>query len=161
MKIAALQTVSGVQQQGGWRPEAGTYNSFQLQSSALDAPVRRHSGLRSTWNETPWAALTGRQPGGILAALEYGGQWEMRAGQSATTDAVTLGFAPDGIQPRVQAGERWVSPAGWIGLFPDDLDSALGDPSEGLLAAHAQVIAAPPAAWLKRTDLKGFERLEV
>jgi len=123
-EIQTLHTISGVQRQGGWRPEEGSYNSFQLQSSSLDAPVRRHSGLRSTWDETPWAALVGPQPGGILAALEYGGQWEMRAGRDPASGAVTLGFAPDGIQPRAQAGERWVSPAGWIGVFPGDLDSA-------------------------------------
>ncbi|HYH12832.1 MAG TPA: glycoside hydrolase family 36 protein [Thermomicrobiales bacterium] len=124
--LQILHTVSGVQRQGGWRPEEGMYRSFRLESTPLGGPVRKHSGLRSSWDETPWAALTGPDPdaGGVLAALEYGGRWELRADRQGTDGPLTLSFAPDGIEPRLGAGERWVSPAAWIGAFPTDLDSA-------------------------------------
>jgi alpha-galactosidase len=115
-----VHTISGVQRQGGWRPENGSYRSFRRERQTLASPVQRRSGLRSTWDETPWVALTGddASAGGVLMALEYGGQWEL----NATRDLVA--FAPVGIAPAVGPGEHWISPSVWIGAFAGDLDSA-------------------------------------
>ena len=124
--ISTMHSVSGVQRQGGWRADQGPYRSFRLESTALDEPIRHHSGLRSSWDETPWTALSGTDSprGGVIMALEYGGRWELCA--TPTSTSVVTAFAPDGIVPEVVAGERWVSPAAWIGAYPDDLDSAAG-----------------------------------
>ncbi len=123
-ELAAAHTVSGVQRQGGWRPGEGPYRSLRLERASLDAPVRRESGLRSTWDETPWVALTGEDEtaGGIVLALEYGGRWELDAAQAA--GATVAAFAPVGIVPEVTAGQAWLSPSAWIGAFAGDLDSA-------------------------------------
>jgi len=124
-----LQTVAGVQQQGGWRPESvGPYRTFRLESRELDQPALIHSGPRSTWDETPWAAIGPRYqddgiPGGILFAFDYGGQWELAA-RPDDGGPTELAFAAAGIEPRLQPGETWTAPATWIGSYPGDLDSA-------------------------------------
>ncbi len=122
--LATAHTVSGVQRQGGWRPDHGPYRSFRLERASLDSPVWRESGLRSTWDETPWVALTGGDDagGGILLALEYGGRWELDAAQDGAT--TTAAFAPVGIAPTIEADAAWTSPSVWIGAFAGDLDSA-------------------------------------
>ncbi len=125
-ELTTVHTVSGVQRQGGWRPDQGAYRSFRLEHQALESPVHRASGIRSTWDETPWMAMTGDDPsaGGILMALEYGGRWELNATRDEGTQSAVAAFAPVGIAPEVSPGERWVSPSVWIGAFPGDLDSA-------------------------------------
>jgi alpha-galactosidase len=122
--MATLHTVSGVQRQGGWRHDEGSYRSFRLESLPVNGPVRRHSGLRSSWDETPWAALTWGEEGGLFAALEYGGQWELEVDRGVAAQSTVAAFAPDGIEPRLSASSQWTSPVGWIGVFPGDLDSA-------------------------------------
>ncbi len=124
-ELTTAHTVSGVQRQGGWRPDNGPYRSFRLEHEALQSVVRRESGLRSTWDETPWLALTGddEAAGGILLALEYGGRWELAAGRNEGV-ATVASFAPVGNVPKVLAGQTWISPAAWIGVFAGDLDSA-------------------------------------
>ncbi len=125
-ELTTVHTISGVQRQGGWRPDQGPYRSFRLEHQALEDPVHRASGIRSTWDETPWMALAGDDAatGGILMALEYGGQWELNATRDKDTHAVVAAFAPAGIVSDVSPGERWISPSVWIGAFPGDLDSA-------------------------------------
>ncbi len=116
-----LQTVSGVQQQGGWRPMEGMYRSFRQESFPLaaDTEVVTASGERSTWWETPWGALTGDTiDGGVMLALEYGAQWELTA-----TDQ-TLAIRPTGIVPELVPGEPWTSPTTWVGAWTGDLDDA-------------------------------------
>jgi alpha-galactosidase len=113
-----VHTVSGVQQQGGWRAQEGMYRSFHLESALLDVPFHTESGLRSTWYESPWAALTGHDSYGIVTMLEYGGRWAFDVTGGAAA------FAPVGIVPAVAAGETWVSPAVWVGVFRGDLDEA-------------------------------------
>lgn len=122
--VTMLHTVSGVQRQGGWRPDEGPYRSFRLEHEAVTSPVHRSSGLRSTWDETPWMALTGAGDGGLLLAFEYGGQWELSVAPETATQSAVAAFSPAGIVPRVAAGERWASPAVWLGAFAGDLDSA-------------------------------------
>jgi alpha-galactosidase len=119
--ITTLHTVSGVQRQGGWRPDHGLYRSFRLEEARLEAGQveTRYSGPRSTWDESPWAVLSdGNGNGGLILALEYGAQWEL----TATPEAVA--FAPLGIAPELKADETWTSPPVWIGAFSGDLDAA-------------------------------------
>jgi alpha-galactosidase len=125
-ELTVAHTVAGVQRQGGWRPDEGPYRSFRLERESLETPVRRDSGLRSTWDETPWVALTGDDDadGGILMALEYGGRWELDAIRSSHPGPTVAAFAPVGIVPVVEGGDTWTSPSSWIGAFAGDLDSA-------------------------------------
>jgi alpha-galactosidase len=119
--FGSLQTVAGVQQQGGWRPMEGMYRSFRQESHPLtnDTEVVTASGERSTWWETPWGALTGENvDGGILLALDYGAQWELRA----TSNGATL--LPTGIVPEIEPGKPWTSPTTWLGAWSGDLDDA-------------------------------------
>ncbi len=124
--LTTSHTVSGVQRQGGWRPDQGPYRSFRLEHQLLEPAAHRESGVRSTWDETPWVALTGDDAttGGILMALEYGGQWEFNATRDEDPPGTIAAFAPVGIVPDVSPGERWISPPVWIGAFPGNLDSA-------------------------------------
>lgn len=124
--LTQAHTVSGVQRQGGWRPNDGPYRSFRLEHQPLEVPVHRESGLRSTWDETPWVALTSddASSGGILMALEYGGRWELDARRDAEAGSTIMAFAPAGIVPEIIASETWTSPSAWIGAFAGDLDSA-------------------------------------
>ncbi|MBA2468800.1 MAG: alpha-galactosidase [Chloroflexia bacterium] len=124
--LTVAHTVSGVQRQGGWRPDNGAYRSFRVEHQSLESPVRRESGLRSTWDEMPWLTLIGddASTGGLLLALEYGGRWVLDASRGDAGESVVAGFAPAGIAPEVEAGETWTSPSAWIGVFPGDLDSA-------------------------------------
>ncbi|HEV2073833.1 MAG TPA: glycoside hydrolase family 36 protein [Thermomicrobiales bacterium] len=125
-ELTTVHTISGVQRQGGWRADQGAYRSFMLEHQALEAPVHRASGIRSTWDDTPWMVLTGDDAatGGILMALEYGGQWEFKATRDEGSPGTIAAFAPVGTVPDVSPGERWISPSVWIGAFPGDLDSA-------------------------------------
>jgi alpha-galactosidase len=120
LDFTQVHTISGVQQQGGWRAADGPYRSFRLEHAQLDAAFRTESGLRSTWYESPWVALTGSDidAGGVLMLLEYGGRWELNI-----ADGVAA-FAPVGIEPELQTGETWSSPSVWIGRFYGDLDAA-------------------------------------
>ncbi|MDQ3655931.1 MAG: alpha-galactosidase [Chloroflexota bacterium] len=124
--LSTVHTVSGVQRQGGWRPDNGPYRSFRLEHESLQSPVRRESGLRSTWDETPWLALTAddASTGGLLMALEYGGRWELDASRVEAGETTVAAFAPAGIVPEVKPRQTWTSPSIWIGSFPGDLDSA-------------------------------------
>jgi alpha-galactosidase len=116
-----LQTVSGVQQQGGWRPMEGMYRSFRQEAHLLanGAEIVTASGERSTWWETPWGALTADPvDGGVMLAFEYGAQWELRATATSAT------IRPTGIIPAIGPDETWTSPATWIGAWSGDLDAA-------------------------------------
>lgn len=119
--FSRLQTISGVQQQGGWRPMDGMYRSFRQEthSVANGTEVVTASGERSTWWETPWGALTEDDvDGGIMLALEYGAQWEL-----AATDR-SLTIRPTGIVPRIVPGQTWISPLSWVGAWSGNLNDA-------------------------------------
>jgi len=121
-----IHTVSGVQRQGGWQPESGPYRSFRLEERVLDRPWRIESGIRSTWDEVPWAAFTGGEEdsGGVLLALEYGGRWALTARPEDDASSFSGRFAPIGIEPELLPDEMYRSPSAWLGIFPADLDSA-------------------------------------
>jgi alpha-galactosidase len=121
-ELSEAYTVSGVQRQGGWRDETGWYRPFRLESQSLAEPVLRHSGPRSTWDETPWVALTGEDDGGVMLALEYGGRWSTEV--APERDSVVAAMSVDGITTTLAPGAAWTSPPGWVGAFPGDLDSA-------------------------------------
>ena len=121
---ATLHTVSGVQQQGGWQADIGEYRSFRLETSLLGTE-RRESGLRSTWQETPWLAVSGAGgPGGFFAGLLYSGQWHLSAESDASNTGVVAEVAPAGLAVALPAGVRWESPVVFAGAYAGDLDSA-------------------------------------
>ena len=144
---STLYTVAGVQQQGGWRPETvGPYRTFRLESRRLDQAVLVHSGPRSTWDETPWAAICPSYPedgipGGLLTAFDYGGQWELAAHPAGDGAVAELAFQATGVAAHIKEGATWTAPATWIGSFPGDLDSAARIWVEYL---RAHVIPAQP-----------------
>jgi alpha-galactosidase len=118
---AELHHVAGVQRQGGWSPESGPYRSFRHEWSALSAAGPLISGERSTWDESPWAAVaTGGQH--LVVAFDYGGQWQLEV--THAEGGTVLGFHTLGIVPEVVPGATWISPATWIGAVPGDLDAA-------------------------------------
>ena len=120
-----LHTVAGVQRQGGWQAESGSYRSFRLESRTLGPAIRLESGPRSTWSEVPWAALSeSADTGGLVLALAYGGRWAMVAEASESLDSFSARFTPVGLEPEVSVNSTWRSPSAWLGVFPSDLDSA-------------------------------------
>ena len=141
----SVHTVSGVQRQGGWQPESGPYRSFRLEERVLDRPWRIESGLRSTWDEVPWAAFTNESEassgdvGGVLLALEYGGRWALTARPEEDGDSFSARFVPVGIEPELIPGEKFRSPSAWIGIFPSDLDSAAA-----VMHDYVRTIVVPP-----------------
>ncbi|HYI26187.1 MAG TPA: alpha-galactosidase, partial [Thermomicrobiales bacterium] len=123
-----LKTVAGVQQQGGWHPESGVYRSFRLEERNPIEGTVIESGLRSTWDECPWVAVVPRDgteglPGGALIAFDYGGQWQLSAHPEPGSASFTLGFSACVHAPSLTEGAGWTSPATWVGVFPDDLDT--------------------------------------
>lgn len=121
-----VHTVAGVQRQGGWQPESGPYRSFRFEERVLNRPWRIESGLRSTWDEMPWAAFTdkGATSGGVLLAFEYGGRWALNARPEDDGTAFSASFAAVGIESTLEPDETFRSPSAWLGIFPSDLDSA-------------------------------------
>ncbi len=135
-----LFTVAGVQQQGGWQPDAeGPYRSFRLESRQLDGSFAHESGPRSTWTETPWAVLApaSGQDRGLLLALDYGGQWELHAGATGAEAAMSL--TPVGITPALQPRSIWRSASAFWGPFAGDLDDAAA-----LLHRYVREVLTPP-----------------
>jgi alpha-galactosidase len=131
-----LQWISGVQRQGGFKPELGDYRSFRLDRQALgEATIE--SGLRSTWDESPWFALSAGSDGGIFAGLRYSGRW--RADARCDGRVTTLDFAPVGIAKALEPGEIWQSPALFFGVFEGDLDEAAAVQHD----YHRQVLSPP------------------
>ncbi|HVL26413.1 MAG TPA: alpha-galactosidase [Thermomicrobiales bacterium] len=126
LQPVTLHTVAGVQRQGGYSPESGAYRSFGLEHRALDAPVHLASGLRSTWDETPWGALTAGdgENGGVVVALDYGGRWELGAAPGEAGQTVHAALAPVGLAPEIAAGQTWTAPGAFYGVFDGDLDGA-------------------------------------
>ena len=136
---ATLHTVSGVQRQGGWQAEAGEYRSFRLEHRSLGA-ARLDSDLRSTWQETPWLALSDpSQPGGVFAGLLYSGRWRTEAGHSAEAGGVSAALAPEGIEVALPAGASWTSPVLFAGAYAGDLDDAAAAQHD----YHRQVLSPP------------------
>lgn len=131
-----LQWVSGVQRQGGYKPESGEYRSFRLESKSLgEATIE--SGLRSTWDESPWFALSGGNDGGLFAGLRYSGQW--RTDAACDGRATSLDLAPVGIAKALVPGETWTSPALFFGVYAGDLDEAVAVQHD----YHRQVLSPP------------------
>lgn len=119
-----LHTVSGVLQQGDWRPSEGPYRSFRLEERSLSEPAHLESGPRSTWWESPWSALAWDGSGGLLAISEYGGQWTLDAAHDPASATTSLHFAPAGITHAARAGETVRSASVLYGPFAGDLDEA-------------------------------------
>jgi len=119
-----LHTVSGVQRQGGWRPDEGAYRSFRLEERALTEPAHLESGPRSTWWESPWSVLDWGTGGGLIAISEYGGQWTLDAAHDSDSSTTSLQFAPVGITHEARAGELLRTPSVLYGPFAGGLDEA-------------------------------------
>jgi alpha-galactosidase len=131
-----LQWISGVQRQGGYKPESGEYRSFRLERKALgEATIE--SGLRSTWDESPWMALSAGSEGGIFAGLRYSGRW--RADARLHQRATLLDLAPAGIAKALEPGDIWQSPALFFGVYEGDLDEAVAVQHD----YHQQVLSPP------------------
>lgn len=131
-----LTTIAGVQRQGGWRPDSGDYRSFRLEERPLTDAFSHESGLRSTWDETPWFALTNFSDG-VFSGLIYSGRWRLNAAYDATTAHVSL--APVGYEPTLQPGQTWTSPISFIGISTGDLDEAAAAQYD----FHRHVISPP------------------
>src|SRR5919199_3086521 len=115
---ALLRWVRGVQQQGGWRPDAGPYNSFRIAQVVLGQhPLQ--SGMRSTWDEIPWLVVSRDDHGsGIFAGLQYSGRWQAATSADGATLQIRLG--PSGIAPELAAGAHWTSSRAFVGVYTGD-----------------------------------------
>ena len=120
----ALHTVSGVLQQGGWKPAEGVYRSFRLEEHVLSEPVHLESGPRSTWWESPWSVLDWGTGGGLLAISEYGGQWTLDAAHDPASSTTSLHFTPVGIVHEAVGGTLIRTPSVLYGPFVGNLDDA-------------------------------------
>ncbi len=119
-----LHTLSGVQRQGGWKPDEGAYRSFRLEERTLTEPAHLESGPRSTWWESPWSVLDWGTSGGLLAIGEYGGQWTLDAAHDPETSTTSLHFAPAGITHEARAGQLLRTPSVLYGPFAGGTDEA-------------------------------------
>ncbi|HAJ37885.1 MAG TPA: hypothetical protein DCL15_19620 [Chloroflexi bacterium] len=117
-----LHWVRGLQNHGAGMPERGLYPAFQVRHEPL-GEVRLESGLRSTWHEIAWFALDEDQGGdGLFVGLRYSGRWSAEA--RATDGNVNLNLFSDGYATPLDAGQRWVSPISFLGVYHGDLDDA-------------------------------------
>jgi alpha-galactosidase len=113
-----MHTIAGVQQQGGWSGNPGDFRSFRREERLLDHPVTLLSDVRSTWYEMPWAALSLGERG-LFTGLRYSGRWRTDAEPGAA-----ISIRADFLETTLAAGERWVSPRVFTGVFTGDLDAA-------------------------------------
>lgn len=117
-----LHWVRGLQGHGAGMPASGPYPAFQVRHEPLGA-VTLESGVRSTWHEIAWFALDEDDGGaGLFAGLSYSGRWSAEA--RALTGGVGLEVCSDGYAMPLEAGQCWVSPTAFLGLYHGDLDAA-------------------------------------
>ncbi|MGH2550491.1 MAG: alpha-galactosidase [Thermomicrobiales bacterium] len=119
-----MQTISGVQRQGGYSPDPGDFRSFRREEQLLDGAVTLLSDERSTWSEMPWVAVSDGQGHGLFTGLRYSAQWRIEANGDRAAKTSTLGVRPDFLEVALKAGDRWISPRTFTGVFDGDLDSA-------------------------------------
>lgn len=122
MRAPMLHWVRGLQNHGAGMPERGPYPAFQVRHEPL-GEVNLESGLRSTWHEIAWFALDQNDGGdGLFVGLSYSGRWSAEA--RARDGGVSLNVFSDGYAAPLDAGQRWVSPTSFIGVYAGDLDDA-------------------------------------
>lgn len=122
MRAPVLHWVRGLQGHGAGMPASGPYPAFQVRRQPLGA-VKLTSGLRSTWHEIAWFALDEDNGGdGLFVGLSYSGRWSADA--RATEGGACLNLFSDGYATPLQAGQRWVSPTSFLGVYRGDLDDA-------------------------------------
>ena len=118
-----LHWVRGIQNHGVSMPKKGPYPAFQVRHEPLGT-VTLASGLRSTWHEIAWFALdSGDRGDGLLIGLLYSGRWTAIA-SAVDAGVTTLNLSTAGYGMPLTAGERWTSPAAFMGLYCGDLDDA-------------------------------------
>lgn len=140
MNAPVLHWVRGLQSHGAGMPESGPYPAFQVRHQPLGA-VQLASGLRSTWHEIAWFALDEDNGGdGLFVGLSYSGRWSAAA--RAVVSSASLDLFSDGYATPLQAGQRWVSPTSFLGVYCGDLDDA----------AHVQHAYIRAAVMLPRPD---------
>lgn len=111
-----LSRVRGVQQQGGWTPANGAYESFQVVEAPLEQ-LELVSGERSTWREMPWLLLRAGDAG-VFAGLLAMGQWHAGAVAHSAHALVTLGAT--GYTRTLVAGTTQQSEIVFVGLSTGD-----------------------------------------
>lgn len=119
-----MHTISGVQRQGGWSPDPGEFRSFRREERQLDGAVTLLSDERSTWSEMPWVAVSDGQGNGLFAGLRYSAQWRTDASGDRAAGMSSFGVRPDYLDVALKAGDRWMSPRAFTGVFEGDLDAA-------------------------------------
>jgi hypothetical protein len=134
-----LHWVRGLQGHGAGMPDSGPYPAFQVRHEPLGA-VALESGLRSTWHEIAWFALDGDDGDeGLFVGLSYSGRWSAAA--RAVDGGAILDVYSDGYATPLAAGERWISPTSFVGLYRGDLDDAAHVQHQYMRAA---VMLPPP-----------------
>ena len=122
MSAPVLHWARGLQGHGAGMPASGSYPAFQVRHEPLGA-VGLESGLRSTWHEIAWLALDGDDGGdGLFVGLSYSGRWSAEA--RAIEGGACLNLYSDGYVTPLDAGQRWISPVSFLGLYHGDLDAA-------------------------------------
>jgi alpha-galactosidase len=122
MTAPVLHWVRGLQNHGAGMPASGPYPAFQVRHEPLGT-VALASGLRSTWHEIAWFALDEDNGGdGLFVGLSYSGRWS--ADVRAVEGGACLDVFSDGYATPLDAGQRWVSPTGFLGVYHGDLDDA-------------------------------------
>ncbi len=122
MAAPVLHWVRGLQNHGMGMPANGPYPAFQVRHEPLVA-VKLESGLRSTWHEIAWFALDEDNGGdGLFVGLSYSGRWSADA--QARAGGASLDLFSDGYATPLDAGQRWVSPVSFLGVYHGDLDAA-------------------------------------
>ena len=118
-----LHWVRGLQGHGAGMPATGPYPAFRVRHEPL-GEVTLESGLRSTWHEIAWFALDGdAATEGLFVGLLYSGRWSAHA-QAVPGGGAGLAVFSDGYAAPLSAGERWTSPAAFLGVYHGDLDDA-------------------------------------
>ncbi|MFO7631434.1 MAG: alpha-galactosidase, partial [Caldilinea sp.] len=118
-----LHWARGLQGHGAGMPATGPYPAYQMRHELLGA-VELESGLRSTWHEIAWFALDNDNAGdGLFVGLLYSGRWSVAA-HAVNSSGATLDVFTEGYTASMAAGERWTSPAAFLGVYHGDLDAA-------------------------------------
>ncbi|CAN5547123.1 hypothetical protein BH09CHL1_BH09CHL1_07710 [soil metagenome] len=123
-RTLTMHTISGVQQQGGWSGNPGDFRSFRREERLLDGAVTLLSDVRSTWFEMPWMAVSNGDERGLFTGLRYSAQWRTDAIGDLAAKTASFGIRPDFLEIALSAGDRWISPRTFTGVFAGDLDSA-------------------------------------